>query len=63
MPMHMQIVQHIAPIRSSPKEKFAHYIRRAYNRWQSQLSPQLVLAKLVYAIVVSIPAEEHNIHI
>jgi hypothetical protein len=45
------------------KEKFAHYIRRAYSRWQSHSSPKSVLANLIYAIAVSVPAEEHNIHI
>jgi hypothetical protein len=61
--MHMQIMQHVGPIRSSPKEKFAQYIRCTYNRWQSHSSPYSVLAELVYAIVVSVPAEDHNIHI
>jgi hypothetical protein len=26
-------MQHVGPIRSSPKEKLAHYIRRMYDRW------------------------------
>jgi hypothetical protein len=63
MHMHMQIMQYVCPIRSSTEEKFAHYIRRAYNRWQSHSSPYSVLTKLFYAIVVSVPTEEHNIHI
>jgi hypothetical protein len=32
-------------------------------RWQSHSFPLLVLANLIYAIVVSVPAEEHSIHI
>jgi hypothetical protein len=63
MHMHMQIMEHVGPIRSSPKEKFAHYIRRTYSRWQSHSSLWSVLARLVYAIMVSVPAEKHNIHI
>jgi hypothetical protein len=63
MHMHMQNMQHVGPICSSPKEKLAHYIRRTYNRWLSHSFPLSVLAKLVYTIVVSVPAEEHNIHI
>jgi hypothetical protein len=55
-------MQYVGPIRSSPKEKL-RIIRRTYSRWQSHSSPYLVLAKLVYAIMVSIPAEEDNIHI
>jgi hypothetical protein len=51
------------PIRSLPKEKFAQYIRRTYIRCRSHSSLELVLAKLIYAIVVSVPAEMHNIHI
>jgi hypothetical protein len=31
--MHMQIMQYVGPIRSSPKEKFAHYIKHIYNWW------------------------------
>jgi hypothetical protein len=61
--MCMQNMQHVGPIRFSSKEKLAHYIRRTYNRWQSHSFPLSVLAKLVYAIMVSVPAEEHNIHI
>jgi hypothetical protein len=45
------------------KRKFAQYIRRMYKRWQSHSSLSSVLTKLVYTIVVSVPAEEHNIHI
>jgi hypothetical protein len=33
MHMHMQIMQHVGPICSSPKEVFAHYIRHTYSRW------------------------------
>jgi hypothetical protein len=54
---------YVGPIHSSPKEKFAQYIRRTYKRWQSHSSPWSVLTKLVYAIMVSVPTEEHNIHI
>jgi hypothetical protein len=32
MHMHMQIMQYVGPIRSSPKENIAHYIRHTYNR-------------------------------
>jgi hypothetical protein len=38
MHMHMKIMQYVGPIRSSPKEKFAHYIRNMCNRWQSHPS-------------------------
>jgi hypothetical protein len=51
------------PIRSPPKEKFAHYIRHTYSQWQSHSSPYSILANLVYIIVVSVPTEEHNIDI
>jgi hypothetical protein len=33
MHMHMQHMTHVGPIRPSPKEKFAQYIRRTYSRW------------------------------
>jgi hypothetical protein len=39
MHMHMQIMQYVVPIRSSPNEKFAHYIRHMYKRWWSHSSP------------------------
>jgi hypothetical protein len=45
------------------KKRFAKYIWRTYSQWRSHSSPWSVLAKLVYAIMVSVPAEEHNIHI
>jgi hypothetical protein len=54
---------HGGPIHSSPKERFAQYIRHTYNRWQSHSSPKSVLTKLDYAIVVTVPAEGYNIHI
>jgi hypothetical protein len=57
-----KIMTYVSPIRSSSKEKFAQYIRRTYNRWWSHSSLLSVLSKLVYAIVVSVPAEKHNIH-
>jgi hypothetical protein len=60
MHMHMQHIQLVGPIRSSPKENFAHYIRRTYSRWQSHSSPYSVPTNLVYAIVVSVPAEEQT---
>jgi hypothetical protein len=63
MHTHVQIMKYVGPICSSRKEKFANYIRRTYNQWQSHSSPLSVLTKLVYAIMVSVPAEEHNIHI
>jgi hypothetical protein len=45
------------------KKRFAQYIRHTYNRWRSHSSPLSVLAKLVYAIMVRVPAEKHNIHL
>jgi hypothetical protein len=57
------IMTNAGPIRSSPKEKRTQYIRRAYSRWQSHSSPYSVLTNLAYTIVVSVPVEEHNIHI
>jgi hypothetical protein len=36
--MHRQIMQYVGPIHYS-KEKFAHFIRRTYNQWQSHSSP------------------------
>jgi hypothetical protein len=39
MHMHMQNMTHVGPICSSPKEYFAQYIRRTYNRWQSHSFP------------------------
>jgi hypothetical protein len=56
-------MQHVGPIRSSPKKSFAQYIRCAYSWWQIVLILMVSSSKMTYANVVSVPREKHNIYI
>jgi hypothetical protein len=54
----------VGPIRSSAKEKLTKYIRRTCSRWQIALIPIVSSNETTLCNrVVSVPAEEHNIHI
>jgi hypothetical protein len=55
--------QHVGPICSSPKERLAKYIRHTYSQMQITLIPVVSSSWMTYANVVSVPAEEQNIHI
>jgi hypothetical protein len=54
------VMQHVGPIRSSPKEKVAKYRWHTYSRWQIALIPVVSSNSMTYANMVSVPAEEHN---
>jgi hypothetical protein len=47
-----------------PHQKMAHtqYIWHTYSQWQIALIPVVSSNGMTYASVLSIPAEEHNIH-
>jgi hypothetical protein len=50
---------------SSLKEKVANYSRHTCSRWQNALIPGVSFNDMTYAIVVSVPAKNidiHNIH-
>jgi hypothetical protein len=56
--------QHVSPICSSPKEKLLpniDVVRKSVAK--SHASPYSVLTRQPYSIVVSIPAEKHNIYL
>jgi hypothetical protein len=44
------------------KKCFVKYRWRTYNGWQITLIPIISSSGMTYAIVISIPSEEHNIH-
>jgi hypothetical protein len=44
------------------KEKVSHYIRRTYSRWRIAFIPVVCSSGMTYTNVVSVPIEEHNIH-
>jgi hypothetical protein len=54
------VMQHVGPIRSSPKEKVTKYRWCTHSRWQFVPIPVVSSSGMTYANVVSIPAEEHN---
>jgi hypothetical protein len=57
-------MHHVGPICSSPKEKLLPNIDGIHIvGGKVALTPVAVLTRLTYAIVISVPAEEHNIHI
>jgi hypothetical protein len=44
------------------KKSFAKYIWRTHSRWQTALVPVVSPSGMTYVNMVSVPAEEHHIH-
>jgi hypothetical protein len=54
------VMQHVRLIHSAPKEKLTKFRVHMHSRWLGALIPVVSSSGITYAIVVSIPAEEHK---